>query len=324
MKQHLHSNLRKCLILSIVIFFSHFSSFSQLSAGNYYEAGFTAGPMVFMGDLGGHFGRGTTFIKDYNMKATRISVGAFVAAHPSEWIAFRLAFNYGQLDGDDAYITQKGGLEEARFNRNLNFRSQIVEGFLATEIYPTVFLEDDPTSLFGRLRPYALAGVGVFHFNPQGTYTDPVTGQSTWVDLRPLHTEGEGFPEYPGRKEYALTQINIPVGVGIKYYLNENLNLSFEIVHRFTFTDYIDDVSKDFIDPSLFYAHLPPGEAQIADQIYNKSPLRGIPGSAYNPGDQRGDSRQNDGYFTAAFKIGFRLFSNREWRNSTHCPLLRY
>jgi len=324
MKQHLHSTLRKCLILSLVVLFSHFSSYSQLSAGNYYEAGFTAGPMVFMGDLGGHFGRGTTFLKDYNMKATRLSVGAFVAAHPSELIGFRLAFNYGELDGDDAYITQKGGLEEARYNRNLDFRSQIVEGFLAVEIYPTVLIEDDPTSVFGRLRPYAVGGVGVFHFNPQGTYTDPATGQSTWIDLRPLHTEGEGFPEYPGRKEYSLTQINFPVGVGVKYYLNENLNLSFEIIHRFTLTDYIDDVSTNYVDPSLFYAHLSPGLAPIADQIYNKSPLRGIPGSAYNPGDKRGDPRQNDGYFTAAFKIGFRLGSGREWRNSTHCPLLRY
>jgi hypothetical protein len=30
-----------------------------------------------------------------------------------------------------------------------------------------VLLEDDPTSVFGRLRPYGVIGVGVFNFNPQ-------------------------------------------------------------------------------------------------------------------------------------------------------------
>ena len=118
MKRNVHPSLRKCVILLMIAVGAHLSSYSQFSAGNYFEAGLTAGPMVFLGDLGGHFGRGTSFIKDYNMKATKLSVGAFIAAHPSELIGFRFAITYGQLDGDDAYITGKGGLEEARLNRN--------------------------------------------------------------------------------------------------------------------------------------------------------------------------------------------------------------
>ena len=326
MKQYLHSCLRKCFFLLLVALVSYTPSFSQLSAGNYFEAGFTAGPMVFMGDLGGHFGRGTSFIKDYNMKATKLSFGAFLAAHPSELIGFRLAINYGQIEGDDSYITPKGGYETARHDRNLDFRSNIAEAFLGIEVYPTVLLEDDPTSVFGRLRPYGLIGVGVFHFNPQGTYVDPNTGAETWVYLKPLHTEGQGFPEYPTRKDYALTQLNIPMGVGVKYFLSENVNISFEIVHRKTFTDYIDDVSTTFIDPSLFSKYLSPSQAMIAASIYNKSPLRddSRPGYSYGPGGQRGEVAHKDAYFTAAFKIGFRLATDRQWRNSTHCPLLRF
>jgi hypothetical protein len=310
--------------LLVITLTLHFSSFGQLTIGNYFEAGFTTGPMVFLGDLGGHYGKGTTFLKDYNMKTTKLSLGAYIAAHPAEWIGFRLAVNWGQLDGADRYIDPKGGEEIARYNRNLDFRTQLVEGFLAMELYPTVFLEDDPTSVFGRFRPYGVLGVGVFHFNPQGTYVDPATGQSTWVYLRPLHTEGEGFAEYPGRKEYALTQIMIPMGVGLKYYFSENLNLSLEILHRKTFTDHIDDVSTTYIDPSLFSKYLSPGDAVIASAIYNKSPLRGVAGSGYNPGDKRGDPTQNDAYFTVGFKVGIRLAQGREWRNSTHCPLLRF
>jgi hypothetical protein len=141
-----------------------------------------------------------------------------------------------------------------------------------------------------------------------------------------LRTEGEGFTEYPERKEYSLTQINIPLGVGVKYYLSENVNLSFELIHRKTFTDYIDDVSTTYVDPTLFSKYLSASQAQIAASLYNKSPLRddSRPGYSYGPGGQRGDSKQNDGYFTAAFKIGFRLGTNREWNNSTRCPLLRF
>jgi len=323
MKKGLHSLLHKCFCSLVIILTLHAPTYSQLSVGNYFEGGITAGPMVFLGDLGGHFGRGTTFLKDYNMKATRLSFGAYLAAHPSEWLAFRLAINYGKLDGDDAYISPKGSFEEARLNRNLDFRTNITEAYLAAEIYPTVFFEDQPTDVIGRLRPYGLIGVGVFHFNPQGSYIDPNNGTTTWVDLRPLHTEGQGFPGSIN-KEYSLTQLNIPMGVGIKYYVSEKVNISFELIYRKTFTDYIDDVSTVYIKPSDFTANLTAGQAQIASAIYNKSPLRSTDPINYGPGAKRGDPTQKDAYFTAGLKLGFRFGTGREWNNSTRCPLLRF
>ena len=192
MKKSLHSLLQKCVLSLSLALALHFSSFGQLSAGNYFEGGISVGPMGFLGDLGGNYGKGTSFVKDYNLPTTQLSFGASVTAHPAEWLGIRLALNYGNVSGSDAKTTGKGGEEETRRNRNLDFRSAIVEGFLAAEIYPTVFLENDPTDVQGRLRPYGILGIGVFHFNPQGTYTDP-NGNTTWVDLRPLHTEGEGF-----------------------------------------------------------------------------------------------------------------------------------
>jgi hypothetical protein len=326
MKQSLHSLLWKCFFLATLLLALNIPSYSQLSSGTYYEAGITVGPMGFLGDLGGNYGKGTAFLKDYNLKTTKLSYGISLSAYPAEWLGLRLALNLGSISGSDANTNVKGGEEVSRKNRNLNFRSNIQEAFIGGEIYPTVFLEEDPTDIQGRLRPYGILGVGIFHFNPQGTYTDPNTNQTMWVDLRPLHTEGEGFPEYPNRKEYSLTQLNIPMGIGVKYFFNENVNISFEILHRKTFTDYIDDVSTTFVDPSLFYKYLPASTAAMADQMSNKSPLRGVPNSSYNPGDKRGDPKQNDAYFTAGFKLGIRLGSGseRQWRNSTRCPVLRF
>ena len=324
MKTGLHSYIRKCLYSLAILLAFYTPSFSQLSAGNYFEAGVTVGPMVFLGDLGGHSGIGTPFLKDYNMNATKLSYGVYLAAHPNELLGFRLSLNFGKVEGDDNFIKAKGGEEEFRLARNLDFKSNITEGTFMAELYPTVLFEDQPTEVTGRLRPYGLIGVGVFHFNPMGEYIDPNTSQTTWVYLQPLHTEGEGFPEYPNRKNYVLTQLNIPMGAGLKYYFSDKVNLSFEVIYRKTFTDYIDDVSTTYIDPSLFYKYLPAGTAQIAAAMANKSPLQGIPGSNFNPGDKRGDPTQDDAYFTFGFKLGIRLGSDHTYDNSTRCPLLRF
>jgi hypothetical protein len=313
------------LFLLVVTLSLHFPSYSQDEQGTVVEGGFTVGPMVFLGDLGGHAGKGTTFIKDYNFAVTKLAFGVFAEVYPQQWLGARLSLNYGSIEGSDGLIKGSGGEEETRIDRNLDFRSKIIEGTLVGEFYPTVFLEDEPDDVTGRLRPYGLIGLGVYHFNPQGLYNSPTEGQ-IWVDLQPLHTEGEGFSEYPDRKNYTLTQLNVPLGAGIKYYFSENLNVSFELIHRKLFTDYVDDVSTRFVDPTLFSKYLSPSQAVIATAMANKSPLRNVPGGSFQPGDKRGDPTQKDAYFTFGFKVAFRINGSSEtrWRNSTHCPLLRF
>jgi len=75
------------------------------------------------------------------------------------------------------------------------------------EFYPTVFLEDDPDDVTGRLRPYGVLGLGLFHFNPQGSYVDPATGATVWTDLRPFAHGRGGFPrlwqKQPDADEYS-------------------------------------------------------------------------------------------------------------------------
>lgn len=319
MKQKLHSFVWKGLLATLLILISGQLSFSQyLEKASFYEAGITIGPSNFLGDLGGNLGRGTPFLKDNNIPLTKFMFGAFLSYHPNEWLGFRLNASFGTLEGDDAIIKGKGGLEEARRTRNADFKSKLTEGILVAEFYPTVFFEYEPSDIFHKLRPYGLIGVGVFHFNPQGT--DPLTGGM--VNLKQLHTEGQGFPEYPDRPEYKLTQLNIPMGFGAKYFVSESMNVSLEVVHRKTFTDYIDDVSTNYIDPALFYAHLPLSQAQVAERVANKSG-GAIGSTVYQPGAKRGTPQNNDGYYSVNIKIGFRLGSSSDsrWNNSTRCPV---
>lgn len=315
MKKTLHSYVKKCGILLVIGFCNYLPSFSQSESSSYYEAGITIGPSNFLGDLGGNNGRGTTFLKDNNFPMTKFMFGAYLTYGPSEWLGFRLALSRGTLEGDDAIIRGKGGLEEARKIRNSNFQSKITEALIMAEIYPTVFLEYEPSDILHKLRPYGMIGIGMFHFNPQGT--DPITGN--WVNLQPLHTEGQGFPDYPDRKEYKLTQMNLPMGFGAKYFLSKSVNISVEILHRKTYTDYIDDVSTSYIDPALFYQYMPAQQAQLAQRMANKSGLNG--GTPYTPGAKRGTASNNDAYYSINFKLGIRLGNTDRWSNSTRCPI---
>ncbi|MBS1564020.1 MAG: outer membrane beta-barrel protein [Bacteroidetes bacterium] len=290
-------------------------SHAQDGGGGYAEAGFTIGPTNFLGDLGGNLGKGTTFIKDNNFSTTKIMVGAHITFYPRDWYGIRINMNFGSLEGDDAVIKGKGGYEEARRIRNQNFKTSIFETMVAGEIFPTVVLEEDPSDTYHKLRPYGVVGLGFFHFNPQGQ--DPATGQ--WVYLRPLHTEGQGFKEYPDRKEYSLWQMNVPLGIGIKYFMSDNFSLGLEVIHRKTFTDYMDDVSTSYIDPQLFYNYLPASTAAQAARMADKR-LQGQGGI----GNQRGNSKNNDSYYSFGLKLGWRIGGGDRWGNSTRCPTIRF
>jgi hypothetical protein len=311
MKKRLHTLWLTCFIFTILICLLSKTGYTQsLIIGNdetRFEAGINIGPSFFLGDLGGHKGKGKRFIKDLNLPLTQIMAGAFITFYPNEWLGIRAAAQYGKIEGEDQLINTKGENELYRKQRNLDFRSNISEAYIAGEIYPLMLLNKGIMDYAPRFSPYGVIGVGVFHFNPQGSLTD-ANGNKTWYYLRPLHTEGEGFPEYPDRKEYSLTQINIPMGVGVKYFLSDRVNLSFEILLRKTFTDYIDDVSTTYIDPNLFDKYLSPKDAAIARQISDKVFAIVNPGLSRNsPGTQRGNPNQNDSYFTTFFKLGIRL-----------------
>jgi Domain of unknown function (DUF6089) len=266
MKKGLHQCLLKMFAAVALVVSTSYNADAQVK----YEIGLNVGPSNFLGDLGGTQGRGQTFLKDNNWEMTRLVKGLTFTILPNEVVNFRFAMNFGRLEGADSVIDGKGGLEEARYYRNQHFRSKLFEAYAAAEVYPLVFLEDDPDDLMFKFRPYALIGVGVFRFNPEGQYINP-NGEAQWVNLKPLRTEGQGMPNHPDRKEYSLTQVNVPYGIGLKYFFNDRFNLSVEIVNRITFTDYIDDVSTTYIAPQDFYNYF--GNTPEADMAVSTGPV---------------------------------------------------
>ncbi len=328
MKQRLPKLVVKRLFVTIGFFFLLSSSIAQgLFSNMRYELGINAGPNFFLGDLGGNSGKGKNTLKDVNLELTKLNMGLFFAAYPKEWIGLRLAANKTYLQGSDDIITTTGIDELYRKQRNLDFRTNVLEAYVGVEIYPLSILrkkyEDDVEPKF---RPYIMAGVGAFKFNPQGSLTD-ASGNKVWYDLQPLHTEGQGFKEYPNSKLYKLTQIHIPLAVGFKFFASERINIGTEVLFRKTFTDYIDDVSKQYINPNSFYTNLPAGEADLANRLADKSIPIIFPGQLrFAGGAIRGDTKDGDTFFSLVAKVGIRLgpIENERSRmmKQTKCPSL--
>jgi hypothetical protein len=308
------------LICSFALFSPHLHSQSISSGNGKLELGLGLGPMHFLGDLGGSAGEGRPFLKDLDIPLTKLSKGLYLNYYPVEWAGIRIAGNLGYVEGDDKYAPAKGGAEEDRKYRNLNFRSKIKEAYVAVELYPTYFFEKYDGRQ-GKLRPYVLGGVGIYNFNPEVKDDD-----GSWVKTAPLRLEGQGFAEYPDSKPYKLTQTNVLAGAGFKYYIKENMYLGFEVLHRKLFTDYLDDVSNDYyIDPIRFDQYLSPADAVTARRLY----YRGVyTTSASNPGNtryspqvaERGDPKENDAFFSTILRMGWRI-NNDPTTKQLKCPV---
>jgi hypothetical protein len=93
-----------------------------------------------------------------------------------------------------------------------------------------------------------------------------------------------------------------------------------------TGTDYIDDVSRKFIDPSLFDKYLSPEDAEVAKYMANPSSyFPGTPGyTPYRPGKKRGNPELNDAYFSSTFRITWKIGDiYADWfknKRSLRCP----
>ncbi|MEO6537203.1 MAG: hypothetical protein ABIT07_12675 [Ferruginibacter sp.] len=326
MKSTLHNIVGKLFLIFLCFFFSAKSFAQHVNFGGDHlkvEVGVDFGPTFFLGDLGGHAGKGTTFIKDVNIPLTKLMKGVFISLYPKDWWGFRMAAQYTYVEGRDDIIDTKGVNELWRKQRNLDFKSNMWEAYGAIEFMPTMLFKKY-TDYNPRIKPYGFIGLGVFHFDPQGSLTD-ANGTQTWYKLHPLKTEGEGFPEYPDKKPYSLTQLNLPLGGGLKFALTDRINTAVELLYRKTFTDYIDDVSTTVIDPNTFYSNLSPADAAIASKIHDKTKGIVTPGvNRYPPGTQRGNPKNKDAYFSFVAKIGIQLgYKNSSERNTarqTRCP----
>ena len=293
---------KHCLFILLLILllpaYSHAQRVRARWKAYRYEWSGGIGASNFLGELGGANQVGTHGFKDFEFKATRPNVCVGFRYKLTPFFALHSHITVGGVSGDDA-LTE----EYFRKNRNLNFRSTIYEincnfeaSLLAQKEGGLYKLRGIRRSSTYEVSAYAFAGIGLFHFNPKGKL------DGRWVALQPLGTEGQGIS--PARNKYSLTQICIPVGFGFRYFFNRHLGIGLEYGIRYTFTDYIDDVSKTYYDPQAILAANGPDAAALSDPSIVKN-------DKFISDQQRGDPRHNDSYMFAVFSIHYKIKTGR-------------
>lgn len=252
--------------------------------------------VVQEGEIGIGVGAGHYF-GDLNTRSKlnrpKIAATLFFRKNFGNYVALRIGASFAQLGYSDQYNKHNTYM----YSRNLSFNSKVWELSLQGDFNFFRFMPGEAEYSF---TPYITLGAGVFTYDPYAYLNDEK------IFLRPLGTEGQGSSVYPDRKQYSSMAISIPFGGGIKYSFNERFNISFEVLHRFTNTDYLDDVSKTFVDPSIFPLN-PDGSTSNAQLLSDRSYEIGEPIGI--PNRQRGNSKQKDQFVTAMFHLTFNLQS---------------
>jgi Domain of unknown function (DUF6089) len=186
--------------------------------------------------------------------------------------ALRLQGLYTRLQAADANSS-----DPVLQTRNLSFRADLIEASALVEInffnYRGRRKDSRPWT------PFVFGGLCFFSAKPKAQLND------TWYDLSLLGTEGQGTSA-TGQSTYRTSQIGMPFGAGFKANFGR-LDLQAEWGLRRTGTDYLDDVSGRYADPTILAAENGPLAAALAD--------RSLSGTA-NTGRARGDASTRDWY----------------------------
>ena len=274
----------------IILLLALFLPFCLQAQQDHHEIGVTAGLSNYYGDLQ------TKFFAGYGYHPMGgIIYKYFMSPH----VGIRLGASYTNLSAADSMSNIP--VNQAR---NLSFATHLFEVHAALEFN---FL---PIEILKRkVSPFVFGGISVFYFDP---YADDANGDKVY--LRPLSTEGEGLPMYPDRKQYSLVNMAFPFGGGMKFFIGQRIMLTGELGFRYTNTDYLDDVSKSYVNLDTLAAY----KGQVAKTMS----YRGKDGINPNYGFQRGDSKSNDWYWygNLTITIYFRAFGNPREYMKTKCP----
>ena len=278
-------------ILILVVTILSFKGYSQYM----FEYGGSAGIANYLGDIGGKEKTRRDFIADMKLAKTRWAASGFVRYKFTRRLYGKAELMYFRIAGDDKLSTNPG-----RNARNLSFTNDM---FDLTAQGQFVFYEATDLGSDYRFRlafrSYIGFGVGGFYSNPKAKTLD---GQN--VALRPLETEGV---------TYKAIGLNLPATIGFHFTYRKKHRFGWELNWRTTFTDYLDDISQGWGDPSK----MTPLAAAMSNRTNELDPDLFIDSPGFlsnfgydpvqNPYNHRGDATRNDSYLTMNFSYSYIL-----------------
>jgi hypothetical protein len=181
-----------------------------------FEAGINAGTYIYLGDL--------TPSDAGSFRTPGFAFGIHGSRKLNHSLALRLDLSLGRIRGNDASYSKPAWRKERAFK----FKSPV------KEIWASVVWNLRPEK---KLQPYVLAGGGISRVRVNRDYSnfnaEFFSGENVNAGL------ATDISTSPPR-----TLIIFPVGMGIRYPLNQKISFTMEVSHRFLSTDYLDGYSK--------------------------------------------------------------------------------
>lgn len=197
-------------------------SFAQFSIPK-YEIGLSVGGYVYQGDLTpGRFGSLKTIRPGFSLSGARLLSHVF---------SVRANISYGRLVGNESLYSHP----EYRQQRNFKFSTPVWE--LGASIVYNVFGTNLRPSERPRLTPYITAGVSLAFLNIKRDWSGVNTsyfGESSTVIT--------GLATDTTHRTPSVLPV-VPIGVGLRYSINDRWAATVETSYRITVTDYLDGFS---------------------------------------------------------------------------------
>ncbi len=240
----------------------------------------------------GVFGGGSYYIGDLNPNRHFVysspAFGLIARYNYSTRHSLRLTANYGKVYGNDS-----DSKDPYQINRNLSFHSNILELAIGFEVDLFKYRIND---MKYPISPYFIYQIAYFRMNPIAMYNDEE------VSLQELGTEGQGS-SFSDKNRYKLNQLSVPLGIGVKFNIAKRFAMSLEYGIRLTFTDYLDDVSGQYISATDLAATRGPLAAYLSDPSLNNI-------SYHSPGSDRGNPNTKDWYSFYGVMLTFKPWKN--------------
>ena len=267
------------LTLGLILCFLKIKSQSFLTwklNDRYFSVLLGSGQTKYIGELNAENKRQTDFSHG------NLAIEARLWSH----ISTRISVGLYQIRGDDDNAAD-GSFEK---ERNLSFTSNNWE-FNLQGIYLIRSYAGNYDQRW-KFDPYISFGFGVTTFNPFTYLQIQENGKeiNAKFSLRDYQTENVAYDPFT---------FIIPASLGIKMKITPFINFNFELAYRYTFTDYLDDVSGIFpsiTDDSSIQAKL--SNRRREQYLENEDAWKSL-----DVGFDRGNSNNNDQYLFFSFQI---------------------
>lgn len=302
--------MRKIVILLALLSAPYFGQ-----AQYRWDFGGGVGVSNYLGDIGGKDKTRRDFVYDMKVQKTRNTETFFARYKFRPAISFKTSLTHVTIEGDDKLSTNP-----ARNQRNLSFKNNMFE---LTETVEYYFYKSSNVS--GRpglrgsrkkvdFRSYLFVGAGLLYSNPKAELN------GSMVALQPLQTEGV---------KYSRFVPIVPVGLGLSYTINRNHRIGMEFGWRWTFSDYLDDISTVYVDPATLGSDNARTLANRNPELWSGSTK---PSSAANYGyeefnqktgklNKRGDESNNDNYLSLMVTYSYVLKGKNKFYKSKYKSL---